>query len=106
MSGETDLDVLLRTMTVTVHPEIHVFVTLPGGKMPDGPEPRMAFREAEGLTLIVTQAEARAHGLPETFPCRMITLDVHSALEAVGFIDRVATALAEAGMGEKPVAGF
>ena len=32
--------------------------------------------------------------------------DVHSALEAVGFIARVATALADAGMGVNPVAGF
>jgi hypothetical protein len=64
------------------------------------------FREAEGTTLILTRDAAEAHGLPYAFPCRMITLDVHSALEAVGFIAVIATELAKAGMGVNPVAGF
>ena len=36
----------------------------------------------------------------------MITLSVHSALDAVGFIARVSTALAKENMGVNPVAGF
>ena len=45
-------------------------------------------------------------GLHWEFPCRMITLDVHSSLDAVGFIAVIASKLAEAGMGVNPVAGF
>ena len=45
-------------------------------------------------------------GITYEFPCRMITLEVHSSLEAVGFIARIATALANEGMGVNPVAGF
>lgn len=106
MSGERDLDRLLRTMRPRLAPGVHVFATLPEETVPPGLHPRMLFREAEGVTLILLKAEAEAHGLPFTYPCRMITLDVHSALEAVGFIARIAAALAAAGMGVNPVAGY
>ena len=36
----------------------------------------------------------------------MITLNVHSALDAVGFLARVTTRLASLGMGVNPVAGY
>ena len=36
----------------------------------------------------------------------MITLEIHSSLEAVGFIARIATELAKANMGVNPVSGF
>jgi len=106
MSGETNLDILLRTLTATLDPETYVFATLPGGAAPAGLVPRMAFHEAEGLTLILTRAEAEAHGIAHEFPCRRITLDVHSSLAAVGFIARIATELARQGMGVNPVSGF
>ena len=106
MSGETDLDRLIAGMEPALHPEIFVFVTLRGQPMPTGLTPRMVFEEDEGRTLILTRAQAETHGLGFEFPCRMITLNVHSALQAVGFIARIATALAAEGMGVNPVAGY
>jgi hypothetical protein len=106
MGGEMDLRVLLREMTAQLHDDVFVFATLPPHHLPDELRVRMRFEEAEGTTLILTQAEAQKHAIPHQFPCRMITLDVHSALEAVGFIARVATALAAHGMGVNPVSGF
>jgi uncharacterized protein len=106
MSGETDLGSLLRTLTADLVPGVFVFVTLPDGALPPGLTPRMVFQEAEGTTLIVLKSEAEAAGLAYEFPCRMITLNVHSALEAVGFIAVIASALAREGMGVNPVAGF
>ena len=105
MSGETDLGKLLAGLRATLVPGTYVFATLTG-PIPQGVTARMVFREAEGTTLIVTRAEAEAAGLAYEFPSRMITLDVHSALEAVGFIAVIATELAKAGMGVNAVAGF
>lgn len=66
----------------------------------------MTFREAEGTTLIVEEAAARRAGLATTFACRMITLRVHSSLEAVGFLATLATALAAEGIGVNPVSAY
>ncbi|MDG2339701.1 MAG: ACT domain-containing protein [Paracoccaceae bacterium] len=106
MSGENDLNVLLASMTATINEGVFVFATLPNGDVPAGLTARMIFEEAEGTTLILLQSEADHFGLDYEFPCRMITLNVHSALEAVGFIARIATELAKQGMGVNPVAGF
>ncbi len=106
MSGEMDLTVLLRGLQADLVEGVFVFATVPAGAVPQDLQPRMMFHEAEGVTLIVLQSEAEAHGIDYAFPCRMITLNVHSALEAVGFIARIATELAKRGMGVNPVAGF
>lgn len=106
MSGGTDLGELLRTLSATLQDGLFVFCTVPDGEIPDGLTPRMMFREAEGTTLILRREEAETAGLAFAFPCRMITLDVHSSLEAVGFMARIATELARHRMGVNPVAGF
>jgi len=107
MSGETDLQKLLASMTPHLYPEIYVFATLaPGASLPDGLEPMMRFSEREGMTLILSESQAQAAGLAGTFRCRMITLDIHSSLEAVGFLAAITTRLAVAGMGVNPVSAF
>ncbi|OHV85759.1 ACT domain-containing protein [Mesorhizobium sp. ORS 3428] len=107
MTGETDLQRLLAAMKPQLLPDVHVFTTLaPGAAVPDGLDPVLQFREREGLTLIVTEDEAKAAGLAGAFRCRMITLDIHSSLEAVGFLAAITTRLAAAGMGVNPVSAF
>jgi len=85
---------------------LYVFATVLDGVMPAGLRPRMMFDEAEGMTLILLKEEADAHGLAYEFPCRMITLNIHSSLEAVGFLARITTALAKHDMGVNPVSGY
>jgi len=106
MTGEFDLDTLLRDMQPVLHPKTFVYCTMPS--LPDlqGIQPKLIFAEAEGMTLIVTRDQAAQLGLAGDFPCRMITLNVHSALEAVGFIAKIANTLAALGMGVNPVAGY
>jgi hypothetical protein len=106
MSGEISLDRLLRTLSASLIEGVYVFATIRDDAIPPGIAPRMMFREAEGTTLILLKSEAEALGLAFEFPCRMITLEVHSSLQAVGFIARIATELAKHDMGVNPVSGF
>lgn len=107
MTGETDLKTLLASMTPELLAGTYVFVTLPPGiPQPEGVEPVMIFREREGVTLIVTEDAASAAGLTASFRCRMITLNIHSSLEAVGFLAAITIRLAAAGMGVNPVSAF
>jgi uncharacterized protein len=107
MSGETDLNKLIATM----HPELrdgtYVFVTMPLDKADSGRlEAVMSFREDEGLTMIVAEQAAATAGLEGVFPCRMVTLTVHSALNAVGFLAAITTRLAAAGISVNAVSAF
>ena len=106
MSGQKDLTILLRSMSATLVDGTYVFVTLHETPVPTGITTRMVFEEEEGTTLILLKSEAERFDLAYEFPCRMITLNVHSSLEAVGFIARIATELAKADMGVNPVSGF
>ena len=53
-------------------------------------------KEAEGLSIIVEREQAERARLPWMLEVRMITLTVHSDLEAVGFIARISAVLAKA----------
>ena len=101
-----NLDRLLASMEPRLAAETFVFCTVAPERPLEGLNPRMIFEEAEGRTLILEQDEAKAAGIKGEFPCRMITLNVHSALEAVGFLAVIVPALAARGMGVNPVAGF
>lgn len=106
MAGEKNLDQLMNTLSAKLEDGVFVFLTIAQGHAPEGIPPQMMFREAEAATLIVLREEAEAHGLAYEYPCRMITLDVHSSLEAVGFIARIASALAARGISTNPVSGY
>ncbi|WP_179378572.1 ACT domain-containing protein [Jannaschia marina] len=106
MTGERDIDVLMATLEPVLDPEIWVFATLTDRARAHDIEAILRFEEAEGTTLVVTETTAQSEGLDAVFRSRRITLNVHSALDAVGFLAPIATRLAAAGMGVNPVAGF
>lgn len=58
------------------------------------------------MTLIVLEDQAKTAGLKTVFRCRMLTLNVHSSLEAVGFLAAITARLATAGIGVNPVSAF
>jgi hypothetical protein len=107
MFGETNLERLLAEMEPKLRPETYVFATVPpGADIPAEIDPVMIFREAEGTTLILKEAEADAAGVSGTFRSRMITLEIHSSLDAVGFLAAITRQLADAGIGVNPVSAF
>lgn len=106
MTGELDLDALLRNMKPDLHGDIFVFCTVPH----DEPFPAaiclLTFREHEGTTLVMRREDAERAGLRYTFTSRLITLTVHSALDAVGFLAAVTSRLAEAGISVNAISAF
>jgi hypothetical protein len=104
--GQTDVSELFRKISASLAEGIYVFVSLPDREIPEGLSARMIFEEEEGTTLILLKRDAESHALTYEFPCRMITLNVHSSLEAVGFMARIADALSKEGMSVNPVAAF
>lgn len=107
MAGEHDLAALLRDMKPEVLPGIFVFCTLANDAiLPAAVTPLLTFREAEGTTLVIPREQAERHGLPHQFPSRLITLTVHSSLEAIGFLAAITTRLACAGISVNAVSAF
>jgi hypothetical protein len=107
VTGESDLETLLGAMQPRLHDDEFVFCFLAEDMpVPAAVTPWMTFREDEGLTLIVERGMAEAAGLTSAFACRMITLRVHSSLDAIGFLAAITTRLAAAGISVNPVSAF
>ena len=105
--GERDLASLLRSMGPVLQEGVFLFCALPPGEpVPAGLDPLLTFREREGTTLVLRREAAQAAGFDGLFPCRQITLDVRSALDAVGLLAAVTARLAQEGISVNPVAGF
>ena len=106
MAGETSLTTLLRSMSPQLNAGDYVFCTLPDSQLPNGLEIIGSFREQEGLTVILQRSDAERAGLSFDYVAAWITLNVHSALQAVGLTAAFATALGQAGISCNVVAGY
>jgi uncharacterized protein len=100
-----DLDLLLAGMRPSLQPGRYAFTTLPPGQALDPAHVIASIREAEGLSVVLEEADALALGLPIAFTAAWITLDVHSDLAAVGLTAAFSHALAQAGIGCNVIAG-
>ncbi len=106
MSGPVrDLPRLLREMRPRLHDAPVVFCELARDEaIPEGTI--CWFKEAEGETVILPVPAARAAQLTVAFEAAWITLEVHSALDAVGLTAAASAALAEAGIACNVVAAL
>lgn len=108
MSGITNLQTLLANLKPTLASGEFVFITRPKAKYGDGADlkPIAAFEESEGLTLIIPKDRADEAGIRYDEVFRMITLQVHSDLCAVGLTAAMADVLAKRGISANVVAAF
>lgn len=97
--GEANLNKLLASLQPQLDAAVYVFCTLPSDKpVPADIQPICQFAESQGMTLILEQTQAERAGLASIYPCRRITLTVHSDLAAVGLLATVTQVLAAAGI--------
>ncbi|EEH07441.1 conserved hypothetical protein [Histoplasma capsulatum G186AR] len=112
LQGERDLGTLLASLDPILDPETFIFLTTkePMHNLPlQSLQPQMLFQESESLTIIVSSRNldgALDFARQATFKCRMISLRVHSSLEAVGLIAAIAAKLKERGISSNVVSGF
>ncbi len=107
MGGETNLNQLLASMQPMLRDGEYVFCSIPLGVGYSADlDPIGCFKEEEGTTLILPRNQAEAAGLPYSAVFALITLSVHSSLEAVGFLAAIAPKLASHGISVNPVSAF
>lgn len=104
--GEKDLATLCATIEPEMAGPVYVYCSFPDFALPTGLSPLCTVREAEGLTAVIDLQDADRLALPYTFKARLITLKVHSSLEAVGFLAVVSTQLAKTGIPCNAIAGY
>lgn len=107
MSGITNLDELLCSMSPKLMDSVFVFCTV-SGALVDYVElnPIATFIESEGLTLVLEKSVAEKAGLSFEGTYSQITLTVHSSLEAVGLTAAVANKLASKGISANVIAAY
>ncbi|TET96241.1 MAG: ACT domain-containing protein [Anaerolineales bacterium] len=107
MSGETNLQRLLANMQPELLEREFVFCSVsPKAFEQLRIHPIGWFREAEGITLVIERNVADDEGLDYEFVSRMITLNIHSSLEAVGFLATITSKLAGAGISVNTISAF
>lgn len=99
---------MIAGMTPAPQPGDFVFVTTddPALVATLSPLAVATFREAEGMSMIVSVELAEKSGCKIDSPMRCITLNVFSSLEGVGLTDAVSTALGNASIPCNMVAAF
>lgn len=106
MSGETNLEILLKNMKPELNAGEYAYCQADSCEQIFSLEPLGCFHEQEGWTMILPKEKADSLGIPYTTSFAWITLTVHSALEAVGLTAAFAKALTESNISCNVVAAF
>jgi uncharacterized protein len=106
MSGESDLDTILKSLKPILHNGEYVFCHVPDNYAFNINDVVSIFRESEGLTIILPRMVADRLRLSYSYISAWITLGVHSSLEAVGLTAAFSKALASAGISCNVVAAY
>ena len=107
MTGETDLHILITSMKPSLHAQPFVFCSIDNATFDQLPFiPLGTFCEDEGISIIVTQQQADDNSLIYEGVWACITLEIHSALSAVGFLAVITHRLSRTGISVNPVSAF
>jgi hypothetical protein len=106
MPGESDLNVILKTLKPFLHEGEYVFCQVPDQYPVDLNDIISYFKEGEGVTIILSKTTADQFKLPYSFVSAWITLRVQSSLESVGLTAAFSNALAAAGISCNVVAAY
>ena len=106
MSGEKNLAILLKNMKPVLNTGDFVFCTVSDIYTIDLSQIIGSFKEKEGITLVLPKAYADELDLEYFSIMSWITLQVHSALEAVGLTAAFSKVLAENNISCNVVAGY
>lgn len=97
---------MLATLDASREPGVYVYASVADAAAAAALPARAVVLEREGATVVLRREDALAHGLFFDFEAAWLTLDVHSALGAVGLTAAVARALADAGIACNVLAGL
>lgn len=97
---------MIAGMQPDLQPGTFVFVTTSKPDLALMDAALASFREAEGISYVVTEDAARVAGHGVDAPMRQITLNVYSDLEGVGLTAAVSTALADVAIPANVIAAY
>lgn len=107
MSGILELESLLKSLSPELQPQEYVFCSVPNTLSEMlALKPIATFLEKEGLTIILPKNVAEDKDLFFSSTYKMITLTVHSSLDAVGLTASVASKLSERGISANVIAAY
>ncbi len=107
MTGEILLEALLREMNPVLQDGEYVFCSVEPAKASElSLTPIGQFIEKEGLTIIVEKTDALANRLEFSYLSKMITLEIHSSLNAIGFLAAITEKLAAKGVSVNVVSSY
>jgi hypothetical protein len=106
MNGESNIDVLLHSMNAIIMAEPFVYITAESFSDEEKKEAIMIFKEKEGFTLILSETSAKKFKRSYKDRWAMITLGVHSDLNAIGFLAAITARLAQKAISVNAVSAF
>jgi hypothetical protein len=106
MSGETNLNTLLKNMTPILNEGDYVYCNVPTITLADIADILGLFKEEEGFTIILKKEIADQLHLEYSYIAAWITLTIPSSLEATGLTAAFATALAQENISCNVVAAY
>lgn len=105
-TGVTNLKQLIANMEPVLNEGEYVFASVPDITVIPRSMTICEMREKEGMTVVLSKKDATKLGLTADFVAAWITLNIHSALEAVGLTAAFATALGESNISCNVIAGY